>query len=320
MKLHTYKEQAEHYNKVNNAFKKKLIFHVGFDSGFYSEVDCMMECMLYCYKNKIRFVLYADDANFTSGRGWNEFFDSFCEESHDRLNAKVNRRTVGGRFPGYKFYILAALLKFRTGAKYLTQDLFLTVISDEVCRGMRVQWDEFGIDGLIGDEFAKLSGLVLHYNQKTAGEIADKIKEAGLPQHYSSIQFRGGDKDTEFVTLMDVDSVLDAIDRNGIHIEHLFVFSDDYRAVERIRERRPEWTVYTLTGKDERGYYNADFQKMEWEAKRKEMIKLFAMVEICIASDLHLGCEQTNANTYIKNVKPAGQYFPIWDDMEERIY
>lgn len=319
MGLDKYKEQVAIYNKINNSFKNKLIFHVGFDSGFYSEVDCMMECMLYCYLNKIKFVLYADDANFAGGHGWNEFFDSFCPENHHWLNAKVNRRTVGGKFPGYKFYILVALLKLRTFTKYLTQDLFLKVISDEN-RNTHVVWEEFNINGKISDEFAKLAPMVLHYNEKTLKEVSDKISEAGLPEHYHSIQFRGGDKGTEFVNLMDIDAVIDKIEQKNITIENLFVFSDDYRAVERIMERRPDWNIYTLTGKEERGYYNADFQKSDWNEKRRNMIKLFAMVEICINSDLHLGCEQTNANTYIKNVKPAGKYCPIWDDMVEQEY
>lgn len=319
MELDEYKEQVAIYNKINNSFKSKLIFHVGFDSGFYSEVDCMMECMLYCYLNKIKFVLYADDANFAGGHGWNEFFDSFCPENHHWLNAKVNRRTVGGKFPGYKFYILVALLKLRTFTKYLTQDLFLKVISDEN-RNTHVVWEEFNINGKIANEFAKLAPMVLHYNEKTLKEIADKISEAGLPEHYHSIQFRGGDKGTEFVNLMDMDAVIDKMEQKNINIENLFVFSDDYRAVERIMKRRPDWNIYTLTGKEERGYYNADFQKSDWDEKRRNMIKLFAMVEICINSDLHLGCEQTNANTYIKNVKPAGKYCPIWEDMAEQEY
>lgn len=319
IQLDTYKKQIDYYNKINNSFKKKLIFHVGFDSGFYSEVDCMMECMLYCYLNKIKFVLYADDANFAGGHGWNEFFDSFCEENHHWLNAKVNRRTVGGKFPGYKFYILVALLKMCTHTRYLTQDVFLDVISDET-RNKTMKWNEFDIYGKPESEFAKLSGMVLHYNDKTFNEIKNKIAEIGLPEHYHSIQFRGGDKGTEFVNLMDMNAVLEMIDKKNIDIKNLFVFSDDYRAVECIKEKRPEWNVYTLTGKEERGYYNADFQKIDWDEKRKNMIKLFAMVEICINSDMHLGCEQTNANTYIKNNKPKHQYCAIWDDMAEQMF
>ncbi len=61
------------YNEVNNSFGKKLIFHVGIEAGFYSEINGMLTAMFYCYVHKIKFILYADDANFTGGNGWEEF-------------------------------------------------------------------------------------------------------------------------------------------------------------------------------------------------------------------------------------------------------
>ncbi len=68
---------------------------------------------------------------------------------------------------------------------------------------------------------------------------------------------------------------------------------------------RPQWNVYTLTRENECGYINSKFQKLPWNEKRKDMIKLFAMVEICLASYIHFGDEQACVNNYIKSLKKA---------------
>lgn len=83
---------VEHYRQVNDSFTKSLIYHVGCNAGFHSEVDAMMQCMLYCYKNRIKFILYADDANWANGRGWECFFEPFCEMNHNPLNHWFNLR------------------------------------------------------------------------------------------------------------------------------------------------------------------------------------------------------------------------------------
>lgn len=93
----------------------------------------------------------------------------------------------------------------------------------------------------------------------------------------------------------------------------MFIFTDDYRNVEAIREARPSWNVYTLCREDERGYYNNAFNKAEWEYKRDNLIKLFAMVEICISSDLHLGCPHACVNNVIRASKRPANYLEFAD-------
>lgn len=306
----SYQEQLALYNKVNNSFKKKMIYHVGVDAGFHSEVDAMMECMLYCYLNGIKFVLYADDANFTGGNGWNEFFESFCEENHDKLNRIANFR-YPVQIHKIRYKILQTILKIRNDADYLTADIFAKCIPRELSQTTMVKWDEFNINGSIFSEFAKLRNIALHFNEKTKNEVEKMINTLNLPPNYVSIQFRGGDKILEFDKLMDVDSTLKRIEDNHINIKDLFVFTDDYRFVMELRQKRPEWNIYTLTGEEEKGYDNATFNRMDWTDKRKNMIKLFAAIEVCMRSPLHLGCEQTCVNNYIKYSKEQDTYFPI---------
>lgn len=158
------------------------------------------------------------------------------------------------------------------------------------------------------------SCIALHYNVQTKHEIYELIASLQLPKDYISIQLRGGDKIHEFSKLNDVDNILLQLDERKIAIENLFVFTDDYRYIEELREKRPLWKIYTLTNSNERGYYNSAFHRMCWGEKRKNMIKLFAMVEICIASNLHLGNEQTCVNQYIKSIKTEKSYLCVVDE------
>ena len=126
-----------------------------------------------------------------------------------------------------------------------------------------------------------------------------------------SVQFRGGDKKLEFNKLNDVDEVMSIIKSNDLGIKDLFVFSDDYNYVEEVKRRYSEYTIFTLTDINDVGYDNAEFNKLDWQYKRKKMILLFAMIDVCIASDMHFGNEQTCVNSYIKSIKKEDSYCTV---------
>lgn len=270
----------------------------------------MMEYMCYCYQHGLQFELYADDANFACGKGWSYFFKPFCDESHDPLNRIANYRynkwhsSIGG-FPlpnlWIRRYFLPWLLRKRTGARYLTQDLFDEMISKDNLEGTIV-WPEYGMDGTVRTQFGKLHRTALQYNDETQAEIDQMIASLHLPEHYCSIQIRSGDKDTEIVNANNVAAFIEQMDAWNVHVSDLFVMADDYRDIERLQELRPEWRLYTLCGQEERGYYNYQFHKMPEEFKRRNLIKLFAMVELCICADVHCG-QECNAFLYINSVR-----------------
>lgn len=297
------------YNKINNSFAKTVVYHVGVAAGFHSEVDAMMQCMLYCYVNKIKFILYADDANFAGGYGWNEFFESFCEENHDRMNHIANYRLPISWYRVDR-KILARMLKRKLGVDYLTFDIFAKCIPQEYSTVEEVEWPLFNIKGTNLGEFAKLSKIALKYNKKTLKEVNELIATVQLPEKYVSIQFRGGDKSLECKNLI---NTKEALKRINMNISDIFIFTDDYRFVREVKELRPQWNVYTLTRENECGYINSKFQKLPWDEKRKDMIKLFAMVEISLASYIHFGDEQACVNNYIRSLKSNESYYSIWE-------
>lgn len=305
-----YNSQKNMYLSENDSFDKSLIFHVGTGAGLYSELGALLECMCFCYSHHIRFSVYSDDANFSNENGWVELFDLLGCEKHDPLNKKANYRYKNYHRAGriavpnllLKRYIYPNVLKKHEHVDYLTQDVFDDFISNEF-RNSRISWPLFGIDGIVRDEYAKLSSYALRYNDKTAAEVTRLIEKMNLPEHYASIQIRGGDKTQEFTNIIDADFCERLISNMIKDTNNIFIFTDDYRNVSHIKQNHPEWNIFTLTRPDECGYYNASFNALPWEARKKDLIKLFAIVEICIRSDFHIGCNGACVNNYIRSAR-----------------
>lgn len=300
----------EKYEKENSQYTKKLIFHVGTGAGLFSELGAMLECMCYCKVNQISFSMYADDANFSNENGWTEFFEEFCEMNHNPDNKKYNYRykkyyrVRGIAVPNLLFrrFIKPYLLKKKENVDYLTQDVFDNFVSSSFRFG-KFEWPMFKISKSVADEYARLTPLALRYNDRTANDIKALISSLNLPDEYVSIQIRGGDKTQEFTEIIDAEYCIKFLESKIENVINLFVFTDDYKNVEYIRKVRPEWNVYTLTRPDECGYYNDVFNALPWTERRKDLIKVFAIIDICVKSKHHIGCKGACINNYIRSCR-----------------
>lgn len=302
------------YRRINDSFSKTLIYHVGTEAGLFSELNNMLIAVCYCYVKKIRFVLYADDANFSGEKGWEDLFLPFCECNHDSLNRYGNYRHR--HHYRYKRVLLPHLLirkvlapawlKRRTQADYLTQDIFGLITSEEVLKHP-IHWDLFGMHGVIGDEFVKLRHLCLRYQPETEEAVRRKRDGLGLPRRYSSIQIRGGDKLAEYTSLFGAEYCMKAVRRET---EDLFLFTDDYRHV-REAGKYFQGRIYTLTEEREEGYYNEAFQQLPWEQKKEQLWKLLAMMEISMASEVHYGYSGSCTDDFLSKVRKKESYVDL---------
>lgn len=307
--------KKKEYRRINESFRKRLIFHVGFGGGLYSELDSMMEFMLFCYQHHIRFELYADDANFSKpdGNGWEELFEPFCPINHDPLNRKANYRPtdylsqIRPHRLWTKGYYYPRKLKKRTGADYLTQDVWCMCISDEFKKS-EIKWPLFDMDGTCETEFAKLSSVAICPKPEIRAKMDELIAGLHLPEHYISMQVRGGDKYLEYDELVEADAFIEKVEELNLDTKNIFVFTDDYRNVTYIKEKRPEWNIMTLTREDERGYYNSEFNKQDWKFRKANLIKLLAIIEVCVKADRHIGSNQSCVDMYLRSMKGDGNY------------
>ena len=166
----------------------------------------------------------------------------------------------------------------------------------------------FGIDGACETEFAKLSSVAICPKPEIRQKMDALIAELHLPEHYISMQVRGGDKYLEYDKLVEADAFIEKVETLGLSHLPLFIFTDDYRNVTYFREKRPEWKLMTLTGQDERGYYNNEFNKQDWEFRKANLIKLLAIIEVCVKADLHIGSNQSCVDMYLRSMKGEQNY------------
>lgn len=312
--------KKKEYRRINEAFEQRMIFHVGFGAGLYSELDSMMEHMLFCFTHHIRFELYADDANFSKagGKGWEELFEPFCPINHDKLNHIANYRPTDHlscmrrHRLWVKGYLLPRILKKRTGADYLTQDIWCMCINQEF-KNTPMQVPLLGVDGVGALEFAKLADIALCPKPDVRAEMDVLIAGLKLPEHYISIQVRGGDKLLEYDALIGLDAFISRIEAMDVKHHNIFLFTDDYTNVEQLRKKRPDWRVYTLTREEERGYYNSTFNKQSWEYRRLNLVKLLAIMEVCEKSELHIGSKQSCVDSYLRSRKGDKRYCKVME-------
>ena len=125
------------------------------------------------------------------------------------------------------------------------------------------------------------------------------------------MQVRGGDKYLEYDKLVEADAFIEKVETLGLSHMPLFIFTDDYRNVTYLREKRPEWKLMTLTGEDERGYYNNEFNKQDWEFRKANLIKLLAIIEVCVKADLHIGSNQSCVDMYLRSRKGETELYCV---------
>ena len=78
-----------------------------------------------------------------------------------------------------------------------------------------------------------------------------------------------------------------------------FVSTDDYGVIEELKKNYPQWYFYSLTEPSERGYFYSEFQSQDKESKKKDLIKLFASMEILRASELFIGTFSSNMGMFL---------------------
>lgn len=294
------------YKELNESYKPILIYHTGIDAGFFSEFNDLIFMILYCLEHKIQFKLYSDDANFRVRNGWQDYFEPFCEEVHERFHAVYNRHP---HYVSWKNIVHAdswktsySLLRWvfksdlRIGlAKcirifqrkrhfdYYTHDL-LEQIS---IKNKRYHVPELGIDGDYIQAYNVIYDIIYRFNTTVDEEICSLIEGLSLPEQYVACQIRGGDKFIEY-DLLSVELYLRKI-KEVTELKNVFVLTDDYEIIMYLRKMAPEYNWFTFCQSDERGYYNSAFSKAEPLIKQKRMIRFFASMKLLEKASLVVG-------------------------------
>lgn len=304
----------EKYQKLNQSFRRELIFHVGATSGFYSELNNMVLAMAYCLLCRIKFSLYSEDANFKCDEGWNDYFLPFCKEFKGGFYHKYNLRDEDPNFVIRSFWRRLRFLFYRISHRrtFLTYDLFFKF------RLVSFDRTSFTIPelGVKNADLRSLSrdiiNMIYCFNAETSEAINKCIESLELPKEYIGFHIRGGDKVAEHC-LEDCTKFIAKAEKLS-HLRVAYVSTDEFDVIQRLRQEYPDWIFYTLTEPTERGFSYQDFVKLSPQNKKEDMIKLFASMEILRNSTVFVGTFSSNLGMFLGMCKERayGVDFERW--------
>ena len=289
------------YRRFNESHHRALVFHLGIDAGFFAEFTYMIHAMLYCAEKGYRFELYSKDANFSSGKGWTEFFEPFCPEVDDAFHHRYNVHDI----PGWREMLRRMLKEHRpmllwwkakTVAKARLYDLMAyrrygrrTLSTHDINVPVSEHYDipGLGIKGNYLEAFAYMTRVVWHFNPHVRSAGAHLLEGLELPPHYAGTQIRGGDKVTE-VALRPVSLTISAL-RKATSLSDVLVLSDDYSLLEQLRHEAPDLTFHSLCLSTENGYVNKAFTHSNPSQKHARMLRFLAQIDALMHAELFVG-------------------------------
>jgi len=297
-------ELLQRYASENRKRTSSLIFGVGLDAGFFSELNNMIFAMLFCSVNNIRFRLHSSSANFLTTNGWQDYFLPFCAETNSSLLDLVDYRYPESRM-SRKRRLLRGIAYAIHSTDFLTSDLFHRIRIFAKQNAQRLHYNSpdrqpFSLD------LHTLAKIVWRFNDETADQMEKQIAELALPESYIGLHIRRGDKISE-APLESVESYMNLV-VNQTTSKNAFVLTDDFRVINELRITYPDWSFFTFAQTGECGYDHKEHLRQSKEARRIAMIKLLASVETLRRSDFFVGTYHSNPGKFLGMLRPEGTH------------
>lgn len=299
---------VEKYQQLNESYSRKLIHHFGTGNGFYSELNSLLFTTLFCLQNKLRLELYSKDAAFTFGNGWTEYFEPFCPEfKNNFIGKRISRDYINNHRDKHICYLY----------KIITRNDILNDIY-WYCRSGWFEHSHFHIpeleiNGDIRQAMRVIIPIVYRFNSRYTSIIDRFIQELNLPNKYISIHIRTGDKISERDLIKPQNYIEKAKKLSDCH--NIFVATDDYRVYEELRNNNPDYTFFTSTSPKDRGNNTELFFTTSQENIRRNLIELFASIEVFLKSKLFIGTYSSNPGLFVGmlvNEKMIGMDYEKW--------
>ena len=303
----------ENYNKLNNSFGKTLVFRVGISAGFFSEINHMLMAVLYCLQHKIKFVLSSKENNFAYQKGWEDYFLSFCEESQSNIHFKYNARShqISSSLTNI---IKLKFIRKSLGVAYLTQDIW-PYIKDAKFYNENFKFQELEIEG---DFLSAMHVLVKHiwrYQPNIQAIIESKIDSLNLPPSYLGVHIRSGDIEKKNYAIQSYINLITSLSTD----KNLFVATDNYSSIAKIKSEYPEYNIYTFCKQTETGFDEGAYNSQSKASKKETLINLLADTEALYRSEIFIGTISSNVGSFVGMRRKAKAWYGI-DAQEWRIF
>lgn len=298
----------EKYNEINRSFDKKLLYQLGTNVGFFSQYNNMVLMMYYCLKNRIRFVLSSRSSNITIEKGWQDYFEPFCEEADFMGGATYNPREAF--FPTKKKMLGKILfdINFKLhGYDYHTYDLFKTMQKMDV--NEYFSCPELGLDGNLVENCRRISNEVWRLNKNTRNYLEKNLSKLSIGVPYSAVHIRRGDKNIEISDT----PILKYMQRlkQETTISRVYVATDDYRVYDYLRNKYPDYEFYTNVRETKNGYFQDVFDKLPAKVRYTETLALLTDVELLSRSECCVGTYSSNVGMFLYWQMPTGHFVGV---------
>lgn len=314
--------QIDSYRKVNESYRKSMVFHFGPFAGFFSEYNNMLRGMAFCLVNRIQFKLYSKDAKVCPRKGWSDFFEPFIEEETCDIHHFRNYRFMDKRpYTSFFFKYLKRKVKKILGYKVevLHYDVFQRFFKDRNIKRkysftfyMQEIWDEFEyipydkevdvpslFHGTYFELLKEINSMIWRYSTDVFTAVKSEMDSLNLPSHYVGLHIRGGDKFKEAKIITPENYVFAALKKEK-NIHDFFVFTDDFTNVKKLSELFPNDRFYTLCQKSEHGYYYDSLMAEPVDAQVQKTIRMFASVELLSNASVFIGTRTSNPYQFVE--------------------
>lgn len=307
------KTWIQNYNKLNNSFDKTLVFRVGIESGFFSEINHMFMAVLFCLQNKIKFVLSSKENNFAYQDGWTDYFLPFCEESQHNLHLKYNARSHQIRTTVPNLIRLKFIRKY-LGVNYLTQDIW-PFIKDSKFHNETFKFPDLEIDGDFLSAMHILATNIWRYQPEINTSINARLDRLNLPISYLGVHIRSGDIEKKNYAISSYINLANSLSAN----KNIFVATDNYSSITKIQQGFPDYQIFTFCAETETGFSEGAYNSQSKESKKETLISLLADTEALYQSEIFVGTLSSNVGTFMGMRRKSQAWYGI-DANEWRIF
>ena len=261
------------YLAVNARYGQPLVYEINGKRGFFSEINNLLNALVYGLVERRRMIVDCKQIG-----DWSDFFTSHPPSAPDDiLHAVPKEWVIDGITPQFRLIRELASASHRSGQRLLIPPLWLFGRFRSIKRAMAKAVlsrpapsvmspaPPFAVFHMrMGDKIA-----TTRHGKKPEGE-------ATAPQTY-----------------------MDILRTKAPAIRSIFVMTDDYTAVELLRQVAPDYSVTTFCLPQERGYDQKTFMGQHSAHRTDSIRRLLDETDVAIRSDLFLGGFKSNVARFI---------------------
>ena len=289
--------ERETYRRINEAFPKKLAYHLGSRSGFFAEYVNMLQAIVYCLQNNIQFQLYSKDANFATHHGWTDFFEPFCVEQTCPLH-----RILNPRFPSPKFKFklrkaCAPTLKMLSKCDHLGYEIWEGLRANDF-DDPHLSIHSLKREGSAIEVYSEISNMIWNLKAPVKEKINTIRGSLELPPEYGALHIRSGDKIKE-AQPYPLGAYMDKLKKHT-DAKDIFVMTDDYDNISQLIKDYPNQRFHTLENESQSGYHHRVNKRRTTEEKQLDYLNLLAGIETAVDSAAYIGTFSSSVSTFIR--------------------